>query len=420
MRAGGELSRGEHAVDREFAVDEFVQGADPHFAWVIHKAPKNAPEPPQTAGAMMRLLFSRGDSRMYVDAVPRSSSAAEGYAPKVNVVTDDSAEGLEARRLMADLLESGGRVRLRSGVSLALDRLPKPFGDMLTEPLTGDLTVKAVPMAEPWYAQLEVQSDLGRGGLEVDLVPVDPPDEWDSEWRGSRAGLSMEIRARWSVNDGRGETGLKLHYRAQPAPNADRVAALQAMVALHGTGSMRVVDRTGSRTTMETPIEGRPVPTELVELLGLAEALSEIERYSGRPAPAIPEETTLAEIDGLKRVAQTLRGGGEMVRLQDATLTGDHTMVERIRRSGSDIEIREKAFVRVFGREISIGERVMKLPLMKVKEARRTGRARDDPWDILLVPVHAEEVEVWMEFLSLAARDPKGPTPSTTEDQARD
>jgi hypothetical protein len=96
MRAGGELSRGEHAVAREFAIDEFVQGEDPHFHWAIYKRVGDEGEPPRTPGAIMRLLFSHGESRLYADAVPRSATAVKHYGPRVKVLADDSEEGREA------------------------------------------------------------------------------------------------------------------------------------------------------------------------------------------------------------------------------------------------------------------------------------------------------------------------------------
>jgi hypothetical protein len=137
-------------------------------------------------------------------------------------------------------------------------------------------------------------------------------------------------------------------------------------------------------------------------MLGLIEALAEIERFSGQPDPAIPDEVKLSDIDALREVAETLRAGGVMARVRDAKLTGDHELVSAIRRSGSNIQVRERAFVQVFGQEVAIGERVTNLPLMQIKEVRRTGSRPDDPWEVVLIPAHADEVEVWMEFRPVA------------------
>src|SRR5438132_12664687 len=98
------------------------------------------------------------------------------------------------------------------------------------------------------------------------------------------------------------------------------------MVALHGKGTMRAVDRTGQRAAMEKPTDRRPVQPELFELLALNEALLQIERFSGNPAPPPPDEIRVAEIDGLRAATEVLRAGGEMVRLKEATMTGGHTL----------------------------------------------------------------------------------------------
>jgi len=275
---------------------------------------------------------------------------------------------------MAELLKGGGLVQLREGAELAFERLPKPFGDLIRDPVGGVITVKAVPIAEPWYMRLEVDSDLAQASIDVDLGPVEPPPDWVSEWRGSKGGFDLVIRTRWSVNQGQGETALACRYRSLPtAPVADRVAALRTMVALHGKGTMRAVDRTGQRTAMEKQTDPRPVQPELMELWALNEALLQIEQFSGKPAPPPPDEIRLAEIDRLRAAAEVLRAGGEMVRLKEATMMGDHTLVQQIQRSFSEITVSDKAFIKVFGQEVEVGERVISLPLMKIKEARRRG-----------------------------------------------
>jgi hypothetical protein len=54
QRAGGELSRGQHVLDRESAVHEFLQSADPHFSWAIQMLTRGEPVLPPRPGAIQR------------------------------------------------------------------------------------------------------------------------------------------------------------------------------------------------------------------------------------------------------------------------------------------------------------------------------------------------------------------------------
>jgi hypothetical protein len=119
---------------------------------------------------------------------------------------------------LAELQSGGGRVLLREGVRLSLERVPKPFDELIAQPQSGEITVRAVPITQPWYARLEVDSNLGHGEIDIDLDVVEPADAWDAEWRGSKGDLELHIRTRWSVNEARGETALALRYRSRAAP----------------------------------------------------------------------------------------------------------------------------------------------------------------------------------------------------------
>lgn len=398
MTAGGKLSKGSDAVDREFAVSEFEQGADPHFQWVIVKGREGDPEPPRAEGAAMRLQFRKGDLRMWADAVPRGSSSTEHYGPKVRVVADDSPEGKEAARLLAELAEGGGRLQLREGVKVALERLPRPFGEVLDEPLQGEMTLKLVPIAEPWFARLEVASEDRVDSIDLDLVPQDPDPEWDNEWKGGRGGLELRISTRWSVNDARGESKLGLRFGPTNSPTGDRTAALRTMVALHGAGIMRLVDRTGVRLALESHIEERPIQREMVELADLTNSLWEIEQFCGRPMPSMPDEIQLRDIDRLRQIADLVRAGGEGGMLRESTMVGSSKTVEGIKRSGSDIEIREQVYADIFGEQIHVGERITRLPRMTIKQAVRTSGGANDEWRIELQPANSDQAWIWLEL----------------------
>jgi hypothetical protein len=396
LRAGGELSRGEHALDREFAIGDFVQGADPHFHWVIHKGLLGEPEPPRSPGAAMRLLFAKGDQRLIADAIPRSESSLQ-YGPRVTVIPDDTPEGREAKRLLGDLLEGGGRLELTEGVKIGMDRLPKPFGDLVQGPLEGQFTVSAVPEARPWYMQISAETDLGPGSLDLDLGPIDPAAGWDSEWTGSQGGLELTLRTRWLVKEARGETHIAFRFRPAGVPLRDMQQAIGTMVALHGSGVVRFVDRTGDRYPMEKQVSRQPVQSQLLDLKKLADALVTLEEAAGKPMPAIPAELSLAIIDRLSEIAELLRAGGEIGRITDSHAEMSSKGVSAFKQSGSDLEVRENVMVKVFDEEFSIATRIIKLPMMRVAHAERIP-GKEDLWRVKLEPLYTDEVETWIAY----------------------
>jgi len=408
FRAGGELSRGDHVLDREFAVEEFVQG-DPHFAWAIYKRPTGTPEPQQTPGAILRLEFRRGEDVLLADALPRSVSSLEHYGPGVTLVTDDSPAGAEARRMIADLLAGGGRLRLREGVKLALDRLPAPFGDLIDSPIEGDITVKMVSDPAPWYAQLTADTDLGWGEQNVDLLPQRPPDDWDAELQGASGGLTTTVRFRWSVNTGVGEINFGFRYRASEAPVTERASALSFVLATHGAGVLRILDRNSHRDPIEERLPRRRPPQELVELDRLLKALVEIERFTRSPTPAVPEEVKLREIDDVVWLGEALRNRGYSMRMTSLTARVGPDGAGAFR-TGSDITLSETFVGRLFGHEVPLAERVVQLPLMTVTQRRHL--PGEDAWEVLLAPLHSHEAEVWAELRPLKAQEDAQGDPS--------
>jgi hypothetical protein len=396
LRAGGELSRGQHVLDREFAIGEFVQGSDPHFHWVILKGLAGEQDPPRSPGAVMRLLFAKGDQRLVADAIPRNETALQ-YGPKVTVIPDDSPEGQEAKRLLADLLEGGGRLELSEGVKVEMDRLPKPLGDLVQGPLGGQITVSAVPEAAPWYMQINAETDLGPASLDLDLKPVHPAQGWDSEWTGSQGGFELVLRSRWLVRDGRGETQMAFRFRPAGVPLRDMQQAIGTMIALHGDGLVRFVDRTGNRDSMEKKVSRRDIQPQLLDLKKLADALVTLEEAAGKPMPSIPDEVPEAVIDQLSEIAELLKAGGEIGRITDSHAEMSSQGVSAFKRSGSDIEVRENVGVSVFGSKFSIAQRIIKLPMMRLVHAERLP-GNEDLWRVKLVPLHGGEIETWIAF----------------------
>jgi hypothetical protein len=69
---------------------------------------------------------------------------------------------------------------------------------------------------------------------------------------------------------------------------------------------------------------------------------------------------------------------------------------------GPDITVTETATFRYS--VIPVAKRVVNLPYMTAREVRRIP-SDEDLWEVVLVPVEAEEVEVWAEFQPLSEAD---------------
>ncbi|MBS1871224.1 MAG: hypothetical protein JSS99_16350 [Actinobacteria bacterium] len=128
----------------------------------------------------------------------------------------------------------------------------------------------------------------------------------------------------------------------------------------------------------------------------------EIERSSGLPAPSIPDEFPRSDIDHLEAAARVVREGGEVVPVRTTELRGSSRLVEHMRRIGTDIVLKATATVSALGQEIPYADFVARLPPMQVSHAERVPGAEDD-WNVTLVPVAAEEIEVFLEYLPLGS-----------------
>jgi hypothetical protein len=77
---------------------------------------------------------------------------------------------------------------------------------------------------------------------------------------------------------------------------------------------------------------------------------------------------------------------------------------KRSRRSGSDIEVREKLIARLFAREVYVADRVLHLPPMQIRQATRLATG---DWEVELVPTTGDEAPMTMEFQRPERHEPR-------------
>jgi len=405
LRAGSPLRSGEDFLSAEGAIAEGLARADPDHEWVIHRAARGLPDPGPTPGAVLRLSFASAEVVVHADLVPRHGSPAA--RPGVTLQLDDSPEGRRARRWLEDLMRSGGRLALGKGTKVSLSDIPPPFGDMLTEPLEGEMDLRAVAEPAPFYGRLTAGPVGDTATVDVDLLPADPPEDWDAALQGRIGGLDVTLRFRWFVHEGQGESRLTFHYQPSGAPHAVEAEALRWMCAAHREGVVRLEDRNGERPSVEVVNSEAPMPAWLELWAQLHEDLAALESAAGAPAPQAPDEVTVGEVDGIATVAAMVRSRRYPGDVRDFTLTyrpGAQT-TPGIGRILKDVRTERTLVAKVFGKEFPVAREIIELPPMLVAEhvARSDGAC-----DVRLVPLGAEVAEVMVDLVPLSELEQGG------------
>jgi hypothetical protein len=392
IRAGGPLRTADDLLEREAATGEFLRSADPHFDWVSTKRTRT-PEPvARTPGAVMRLEFGKGDQELIADAVPRSPSALEHFAPRGALVFPDSGEWERARKLLDAVTAEGGRADL-GAAKIRFERIPAPFDELLADGVEGNVSVRAYRTVPPWASTISIETDEGSASLDIDLIPEEPETEWDAKLVGKRHGLAFEMRFVWSHSKRSGELNATWRFTRASGTTAERAQVLAFVIALHGAGTFEVRDREGRRPALAEPTVPAPVPDDLRYLQRFYEDLATIERFAGSTFGATPDETTYEEARAVSWLAQALRDGGYERTMRSFNAHCGPAGLSALKRSGSNIEIRETLYARFFGREAAVAYQTMKLPLMVVRQAVRVPGTQP-AWDVELVPAVGDSAPV--------------------------
>jgi hypothetical protein len=203
---------------------------------------------------------------------------------------------------------------------------------MFDEPLTGDMTIRAIAEPVPFSARLVAGSSADRVEFDIDLMPATPPDEWDAMLAGRYGGLHAALRLHWFVEKGRGESRFDFEYRPSKAPRVTEARAISWICAARRDGTMRIEDRTGDRPSTEMRTAPQPVPTELTTWAQIHADLADLESASGQSAPQPPNEVTLEDFQRIATVAAMLRACRHPAGVRDfaMTLGPDAPLVPRV------------------------------------------------------------------------------------------
>jgi hypothetical protein len=399
IRAGKPLSSAADLLDHESLTGSFLQSADPHVTWVETKRSRSQTPLPRTENALLRLEIADEEQEVVFDAVPRSLADA-GRRPEPTVGFDDSPEGRRARELLRAVETQGGRAEL-GNVSFRIDHIPAPFDELFKEGAEGDLVVRSVRTAAPWAAALAVETDTGEGELELDLVAAEPEHEWDAKLVGERHGLRIEIRFVWSHTTGQGSLRLVWHFSRASGSNVQRTQVLAVVVALHGEGRFKIEDRDGQRPPLEERTAPHALPRELVLLHHAYRDLAYVEEFAGASFGPPPDQFTSEEAKQLAWLADALRNGGYDASLSSWKVACGAEGLAQLRSQGaSDVATSETLCMQLFGSELRVAQRVIKLPPMTMRSAVRR-RGSEALWDVEFVPLAGESQQVRNELRRL-------------------
>jgi hypothetical protein len=272
---------------------------------------------------------------------------------------------------------------------------------MLDAPIGGgEMLIKAVAVPPPFYARLTTGASDHRTSVDIDLLPTDPPAEWDAVLEGRYDGLNVWLRFRWFVERSRGEARLTFTYTPSNAPHEVQAAALMWLLATHDGGPVILEDRTGERPTTEYPGTDTPAPSWLAPWARLHADVAELERAAGRPAPLAPDEVSGFDLHAITVVAEMLRERRSTGDLKDAKLTfKPRAIPDEIPTVVTDLVLRQTLVARVFGQEFPVARQVTVCPPMLVRERVRLSNGG---WQVTIIPFGSDSVEVVSELVPLS------------------
>ncbi len=396
LRAGATLETADDVLAAEDAIAGAVAAAETDYDWHVSRKPVGSADPAPTPGSLLRIAMTLEHTAVYADLVPRLGSPAS--MPGVTIVTDATPEGRRARRWIDDLIRGGGRLALQEGIEVRLTDVPPPFGDMAAAAEHREVTLRAVPDVRPYYARLTADDDGTLVSVDVDLRPTTPDPEWDVELFGARGGLTVKLQFVWLVHEARGRARLSFHYRATGAPHDVEAEVLGWLVAVHRSGEVAVFDRVGERPAMRQSGLEKPVPAWLELWARLHSDLAVLERAAGRAAPSVPDSVSPDEVRAIAEVAALLRARHHPGRLTEARVVLSGPGASRLDGVVTDGQVSATLVALVFGQQMPVARQTVDLPPMVIAERTATAEG----WDIRLVPLSGQDVEVIAEIVPLA------------------
>lgn len=402
IRAGGPLRTAQDVLERTDAISEFLESADPHFEWIAAQRPKSSTPLPPTPGQVLRLGISDGEREKVYDAVPRGVSSLDQLHLHGAIEYEDAQEAERARALLQAVMSNGGRANLGQA-RIRVEGIPAPFESLFDPGTPSIISVRMTKDPVPWPSTVLVSSDLGRAALDLDLMPVEPEDEWDAKLVGERHGFVVELRFVWSHSERVGSVNVTWRLGRASGTSAECAQVLRLMLALHGAGNFEIRGRDDPSRTMRESMKPSSVPAGLKALQGVFEDLATIEAFAGVILGPPPDMISGEDAHHLAWLASAIREGGYEVQVQTVTLTCTAVgPLDQLQPGAHNVRLEETLVTRFFGRERAIARRVVNLPEMVVQKVSRMSGV-EPRWRVELVSGTGRDVSVRFALLPLYA-----------------
>jgi hypothetical protein len=395
VRAGGELATGTNALERLNAVGEHLARHDPFFAYPTSTREASGPAiPPPTPGSVMAVEHSDGVTTTRIEAVPRNAEALERYLPSGKFNFPATDEGRRSLDEFLNTLRFGGEVALR-GVSLEFERLPPLFQTMEPIEPPEEIIIKAAssPPA-PWDARFRAMKSGAT--LDVDLLPVDPPPDWDGALQGARGGLEATLLMR-RRGDG-GEMTMNWRYREEDTGFRDQLRALALLEGIYAGEPLEIEDRNGGRPSFTLEPQATSAPSLIHQLKRLFEDLATIEEWTGESI-RLPEVVSREELSAIAEAAFIIRGRRSRMNFAHVVMDVEPERYEAFVADPSAPLRMELVYgLDLFGHKLTLGKLCGDLAEVEATEIERIKTDGKDVVRIRLVPMTDAARAPWFEL----------------------
>lgn len=397
QRAGGALASEPDAAERSFAVGEFMAASDPYFSYAIAQGEIGLPVPAAPPQAVMSVERTRGEIVVRTDAIPRDAEAMKRYGPRGQLIFSADEAGRRALKALQRALRRGGEVEIDTGVSARWDQLPPMFAEIVGETVHGKVKIVVGAPMPPWPARITADTDRGAAAIDLDLSAQAPEEDSEFLLSGSGGGLTFTIRGRWDPVAERGEVNMTWTHTRDDSPAREQAPVLAFLKALHGSGTLRIEDRSGARAPVEQKLSSSPEPPGLSDLLWLFEAVALVE-VRAHTTVRVPESVSGQDAQALALVAQCIRDGGQEVTFRSMEFVsapdGPLLSEEEI----TDVSVDQQLDARVLGQVVPLGKTITELPPLRV--VHREPAAGGPPGHLLLrlAPASGEPAVIWVRL----------------------
>lgn len=379
IATGGELTTTPQAIERLAAIHEFLQG-DPHFHYGLNLREREAPEAPPAPGTFLSVEVTTSSGTVRIDASERHPGALPEHGPEGALVFSDDELGQRAAQQIEQLVRKGGQARIESGLGIRMARVPPALEGLLpTDTSYGAIEISALPVEPPAETVPEFRQPvlLAAGGTEalIELISVDPPDEWLGAIAGGLGGLEVFFLIRGLAAD-RIESRLDWRWRAGVGTTLEQLLACEVMIAGLEHSTVELRDPSDDRVLVAGTMEEASDDKEVESLRGRRELLAllgELEAWTGEQLEP-PAEWSDGDVGGLQFAVGRIRRPLEDVTWTRQRLTvSDPKLPEDLEQPHQLATVRPIG-IRLFGREVWIGHELLHLPEVKfdlVEEGRQ-------------------------------------------------